>query len=170
MRHRGCERGIWVFVAAIALFPNSAKADAMIPYMVVPWGQVFLFPVVVIVEAVVLRTTFVGRFAPVLFQSFVANLASTLVGSLMYLATMNVVGERLFYWWFKGGFGTEAIRNAVIALAFAGVLWFVSWIVESAVIRRMRRASSIREVFRPVALANVVTYVLLLGLAISFQR
>jgi hypothetical protein len=156
--------------AAISFCPVAAHADAIIPYMVVPWGQVFLLPLVVIVEAVVLWRMLRGRFLSALGQSFVANLASTVLGAGLYFATMAAFGEPLFYWWFKGGFATKTVRNACIALGFAVALWFVSWIVESLVVARMRKVESWRIVLIPCAIANLVTYVGLLALALLYQR
>lgn len=152
------------------LVPSVANANAIIPYMAVPWGQVVLLPIVVVVEGLILWQLLSGRFPPALGQSFVANLASTLVGAALYFATMPLVGESLFQWWFKGGFSSEAVRNACIALTFAAVLWAVSWAIESVVIARMRKSLTWRGVSRPCAIANTVTYVSLFGLALLFQR
>ncbi len=150
--------------------PLEANANAIIPYMAVPWGQAFLLPIVILIEALVLWRLLSGRFPPVLGQSFVANLASTFVGAALYFATMPLIGEPLFQWWFKGGFASEAIRNACIALAFAGVLWVISWFVESLVIGHLRKLDNWKRVSRQCAIANLVTYASLLGLAISFQK
>jgi hypothetical protein len=152
------------------LVPSAANANAIIPYMAVPWGQVFLLPAVVVIEGLILWRLLSGRLLPALGQSFVANLASTLVGAALYFATMPLVGESLFQWWFKGGFSSEAVRNAFIALTFAAVLWAVSWAVESIVIARMRKSPVWRGVSRPCAIANAVTYVSLFGLSLLFQR
>jgi len=156
--------------AAISFCPAAAYADAIIPYMVVPWGQVFLLPLVVIVEAVILWRMLSGSFLSALGQSFVANLASTVLGAGLYFATLPAFGDPLFYWWFKGGFATKFIRNACIALSFAVALWFVSWVSESLVVARMRKVERWRIVLIPCAIANLVTYVGLLALALVYQR
>lgn len=150
--------------------PLTARADAMIPYMVVPWGQVFLLPVVIFVEGAILRSLLGGKVLSTLLQSFVANLVSTTLGAALYYATMPLVGDRLFYWWFKGGFASEAVRNACIAIVFAVVLWTISWLSETLVIARMRKANSIKEIAFPCALANLATYALLLALALWFGK
>ena len=138
--------------------------------MAVPWGQVALLPIVILVEGLLLWCLLGGRFPPALGQSFVANLASTLAGAALYFVTMPLVGEPLFQWWFKGSFSSETVRNACVALTFATVLWVVSWAIESLVIARMRKTQSWRDISRPCAIANVVTYVSLFVLALSFQR
>jgi hypothetical protein len=140
----------------------------MIPYLAVPWGQLLLLPVVVVVEAIVLRRSWGGRVAPILGQSFVANLTSTLVGAGLYRMTMGRLHEPLFDWWFKGGFGTEAIRNACISIGFASVLWLISWVIESFVLARLRK-TGFSGVSRPCAVANVVTYAGLIVIALWFQ-
>jgi hypothetical protein len=137
--------------------------------MVVPWGQVFLLPLVVVVEAAILRGFLGGGILGIALQSLVANVASTVVGALIYFAGMSLVGEPLFTWWFKGGLGTEAIRAALISLSFAAALWAISWGVESFVISRMRK-TTLAVVAKPCAIANAATYVLLLALAIWFGK
>lgn len=167
-RHRASQWSIWLIAGLCA--PVEANANAIIPYMAVPWGQAFLLPIVILIEALVLWHLLSGRFPPVLGQSFVANLASTFVGAALYFATMPLVGERLFQWWFKGGFASEPVRNACVALVFAAVLWVLSWVVESLVIARLRKLEHWKRISRQCAIANLITYASLLGLAISFQR
>ena len=127
-------------------------------------------PLVVAVEGVALWRFLGGRFPPALGQSFVANVVSTLVGAAVYFAAMPLFGQTLFDWWFKGVFATEAVRNLLIAVAFAVVLFIVSWLLESAVVARLRKAGSWRAVARQCAIANLITYVALISLAVSFQR
>lgn len=150
--------------------PLTVHADAMIPYMVVPWGQVFLLPIVIFVEGYILRSLLGGNFRSALFQSSVANLASTILGAALYFTTMPLVGENIFYWWFNGGFSSDAVRNACIAIVFAVVLWTISWLSETLVIARMRQANSNKGIAFPCAIANLSTYVLLLLLALWFGR
>ncbi len=165
-------RTIRFFVlGAIAVsISQQASADAIIPYMVVPWGQLFLLPVVVLLEAIILRLMLGGTVKSNLVQSFLANLASTAIGAVTYVVTSPIFGNAAFHWWFKGEYSTESIRSALIASAFAAVLWFVSWVSESFVIVRMRRGTSARPIISACAVANVVTYSSLLALAIWFGR
>jgi len=105
-----------------------------------------------------------------LFQSFFANLVSTIIGAVLYIVTMPLVGDRLFQWWFKGGLSSETVRNALIALLFAVVLWTISWLSETAVLVRLRKASSWKGLSFPSAVANLVSYALLLSLALWFAK
>ena len=158
------------WLCAIGLcFSADAGADALIPYMAVPWGQVFLLPIVILIEAAILYALLGGTVRAILYQSFLANLASTIVGALLYVATTPLFGESLFSWWFKGEFASERVRNACIALLFAATLCGVSWLVESWVIARLRN-TGFAAVSRPSAWANLATYALLLALALWFQR
>lgn len=173
MRHRGAlidqHRGVshwWLIVGAIPLY---AHADAMIPYMVVPWGQVFLLPLVIIVEGAILRGFLGGGVVAVMLQSLVANVASTIAGAALYMSGMPFVGDPLFTWWFKGALGTEAVRGALISLSFAVILWTISWAIESVVIARMRKVT-LSVIAKPCAVANVATYGLLLALALWFGK
>ena len=154
----------------LAIIPITARADAIIPYMVVPWGQVFLLPLVILMEAFILQRFLSGSFRSNLFQSFVANLASTVLGAVLYWTTQEIIGERLFHWWFKGGFSSEAIRSACIALSFAMFLWLISWLSEAALLTRLRKPNSSGKLWFACAVANLVTYVLLFALAVWFGR
>lgn len=153
--------------AAVAIVPAVAHADAIIPYIVVPWGQALLLPIVVIIEGLILVVLLGGRVTATMLQSLVANVASTLVGGIIYLGTMAFAGEPMYMWVFRAGpFGKgRAIRTTLLSFAFAAVLFAISWTVESWVIARMRQ-TTIRAVARPCALANAATYVLLLALAL----
>ena len=77
MRHRNApldqHRAVSWLSLLIGIVPLSAHADAMIPYMVVPWGQVFLLPLVIIVEGAVLRAFLGGGVVAVMLQSLIAN-------------------------------------------------------------------------------------------------
>jgi hypothetical protein len=163
--HRGVSH-LWLLLGAVPLY---ARADAMIPYMVVPWGQVFLLPLVIIVEGVILRGFLGGGTVAVMLQSTVANVASTIVGAALYMSGMPLIGDPLFTWWFKGSFGTEAVRSALISLSFAAILWVISWALETFIISRMRRVA-LNVVGKPCAIANVTTYGLLLALALWFGK
>jgi len=80
------------------------------------------------------------------------------------------MGADLFHWWFMGGFSIEAVRGACIAFLFATVLWTVSWVSETAVIVRMRKESVANKIRSSSATANLITYGLLLALAVWFGR
>jgi len=151
---------------SLIVIPRTAYANAIIPYMVVPWGQLFLLPIVVLIEAIVLSKLLHDKLRATLFQSFIANIVSTIVGAVLLLATTPLIGDRLFEWWFKGGFSSEAVRSACIAIAFTIVLWTVSWTSETIVIARMRKASSIRALTFPCAIANSTSYAMLLVIAL----
>lgn len=149
------------------MVPMVAHADAIIPYVVVPWGQALLLPIVVIIEGLILVASLGGGVVAAMLQSLVANVASTIVGGIIYFGTMTFVGEPMYMWVFRAGiFGKgRAIRTTLLSLAFAAVLFTISWAIESWVISRMRR-TTIRVVALPCALANTATYVLLLALAL----
>jgi len=148
--------------------PHIAYADAMIPYMVVPWGQVFLLPIVILIEAAILQRLLGGKFRTTIYQSSLANFTSTILGTALYLATMPLVGDRLFEWWFKGDFSSEAVRSACISVMFVLFLWTISWLSEAFVIARMRKVSSMRQIIFPSAIANLASYAMLLTLALWF--
>ncbi len=157
-------------VGAICLgVSTNVAADALIPYMVVPWGQLFLLPVIVLIEASILYALLGGTLLRVAFQSLVANLASTVLGCVLYVATSPLIGHSIFEWWFKGDFASERVRNACLAFLFAAALWVVSWSTESWVVARMRKVQ-FSTVSGPCAWANLATYVLLFALALWFQK
>ncbi|MEK7234460.1 MAG: hypothetical protein AAB268_11635, partial [Elusimicrobiota bacterium] len=103
----------WWLVIQLMLFPLGAHANAIIPYMIVPWGQVFLLPLVIIIEGVILQRLLGGKLRSILFQSFAANLLSTALGAALYFATMPLVGNRLFDWWSSGGFSAKPYSTTV---------------------------------------------------------
>jgi hypothetical protein len=158
-----------MLATVLALAAGGAHANAIIPYMVVPWGQLILLPLVVVVEAVILHRMLKGKFLPTLGQSFLVNLVSTLVGAGLYYLTMTAFGQTLYQWWFKGGFASEAIRNAAIALALAIGLGVFSWIVESRGLAYLRQLNSWEHVLVPCAVANATTYTALVVLAVAAQ-
>jgi hypothetical protein len=158
-------------VLSVALFAcDSAMADAIIPYMVVPWGQLLLLPLVIVLEAFVLQKVLRGRFRANLFQSFIANLVSTALGAISFALASEFLNSIVFNWWFKGGFSEESVRSAVISLGFAVVLWAISWISESAVIAKLRKEPISKSVLTACAWANVITYALLLAFAVWFGQ
>jgi hypothetical protein len=158
-------------ILATALFAcKPAMADAIIPYMVVPWGQAFLLPLVILLEAFVLRKFLRTSFKSNLFQAFIANLVSTALGAAIFYAASGLLNSVVFEWWFKGGFSKESIRSALISLGFAGVLWTISWTAESLVIARLRKEAISKSILIASAWANVLTYALLLALAVWFGR
>lgn len=163
-------RSCWLFAAALVFVASEARADAILPYAIVPAGQIFLFPIVVLIEAGVFRWTLSGTVLGLLWQSFVANAVSAVGGFALQAATGRFIDDPVFTWWFKGGFGTEAIRNAIIALGYAAVLFAMSWAIEAWVISRLRKSASLAEVLRPCGWANFATYGGLLALALLFQN
>lgn len=162
MQHR------YIIFTGIAVFlPAAASANALIPYMAVPWGQLFLFPMVVLIEAPFIRTETI-KFGRALFHSLIANIASTIVGAGLYLATMPHIDDQIFNYWFKGQGGTETFRGLVIALGLAGVLGVLSWVIESVALARLRKINR-NEVALPVAKANLVTYSILVFISLLFS-
>lgn len=159
----------WWSISFVCI-PLAVQANAIIPYMVVPWGQVLLLPILIIIEGYIFRRLLGGNFRSALFQSFVANLASTLLGMALYLTILPLVGDNLYYWWFKGDFSSQAIRNASIAILLAIVLWTISWLSETLIVSRMRKAVTFKEIAFPCALVNISTYALLLIIALWFGR
>lgn len=157
------------FIVIILCIPEEARADAIIPYMAVPWGQLFLLPLVITIEGVILRMLSGGSVLSAFFQSFVGNIVSTALGAAIYLATIPHIYDQVFTWWFKGGFASEALRNACIALAFALILYVISWISETIIISRMRKVK-FKELAFPCAITNLATYILLMFLAIWLQK
>jgi hypothetical protein len=149
---------------------DLAIADAIIPYMVVPWGQVFLLPLVICLEAVVLWRFLHASFKSNLFQSFITNLVSTALGAVSYILASGFLNGVVFEWWFKGGFSKESIRSAIISFGLAVVLWIISWTSESVVIAQLRKKTISKSILIASAWANVLTYVLLLVIAVSFGR
>ena len=163
-------RPLFQVCVLLACMPIAAHANAIIPYMVVPWGQVYLLPLVILIEAVVIQRIMSGSFRSNFFQTLIANLASTALGALFFLITERIIGESLFRWWFKGEFSSEAIRSASIALLFAIFLWIFSWLSETALLIRLRKSNSSGNLWFACAIANLVTYALLLTLAIWLGR
>jgi len=153
---------------AFALLLASAPAlgDALIPYMWVPMGQLFLFPLVVLIEAVVILGILSGTKLQAIGHSFLMNLASTAVGAALYLATGPFIGDRLYKFWWNTGFDWQSITAIGISLVFALVFFGVSWVVETIVLRRLRPASETGQVVKTTGIANAATYALLLALAI----
>lgn len=161
---------LYLWSISLVCLPLQAHANAIIPYMVVPWGQVLLLPVVILIEALILRRLLREKFRTSLYLSFIANLASTILGAVLFVITMSVVGNFLFEWSFTGNSFLETTRNNVVALLFAIFLWTISWLSEKAVILRMGKTNSITNISFSCAVANLVSYALLLTLAIWFGK
>jgi len=156
-------------ILIVLVIPVEACANAIIPYMAVPWGQLFLLPLVIIIEGFILRKLAGGSLLSTLFQSLTGNIVSTALGAAIYLATIEHIYDQIFTWWFKGSFASEALRNVCIALGFALTLYVISWVSETIVISRMRK-TTFKEMAIPCALANLATYILLMVLAIWLQK
>lgn len=159
----------WIAIIAFCVC-DSAQADAIIPYMVVPWGQVFLLPLVISLEAIVLWKLLRGSFKSNLFQSLIANIVSTVLGAFSYVLVSGFFGNVVFEWWFKGGFSEESIRGALISFGLAVVLWIISLVSEAFVIGRLREITISKPILVASAVANTLTYVLLLTMAFWFGR
>ena len=152
--------------SATIFLPETAHADALIPYMWVPFGQVFLFPLVVLAEAAVIWKMLAGTKLLAMGHSLVMNLASTLVGAALYVATSNLVGEPLYNFWWQSGLKWQGMVAAFISLVFALVLFGTSWLIEAAILKRLRPTVEPRRVVSACGYANALTYAALLGLAV----
>src|SRR3954469_25605769 len=94
-------RAMTLILGALLLLTREVHADGIIPYMVVPVGQAFLFPVVVLVEAVVLWRMLKRSFGRSLVTSSLANLASTAAGAALYFISMPILGDSMWSLWRK---------------------------------------------------------------------
>lgn len=146
--------------------PLNAQANAILPYMAVPYGQAFLLPIVVLIESLILRRLAGRHLLIVLFQVFIANCVSTAIGAAIYFPFLE---SPLFRWWEEAEIDSMPIISAIIALVFALILYIISWSTESIVIARMRKIK-ITDITGPCARANLATYILLLGLALILVR
>jgi hypothetical protein len=155
-------------VALLAAVPGAAYANAIIPYMAVPWGQVILLPLVVLAEAPFIRRHAGGSFGLAAWHSLLGNLASTVAGAAIYLATMALVGDSLFRFWSKGHLTIGGqLRSMAIATAFAVVLWLISYVVEFLTVLRLRKPMNSRPIRLACIQANALTYAVLLLLAFA---
>jgi hypothetical protein len=130
-------------------------------------GQVFLLPLVVLIEAAFIRAFLGGSRLLALWHSFLMNLASTLLGVAMYIATGPLIGDSLYNFWWRSGFDGQRVTAIFISAVFAVVLFAISWVIETIVLRRLRPASPGMQVVRTIGIANAVTYVVLMGLAVA---
>lgn len=146
------------FVAAV-LLPQSAYANAIIPYLWVPVAQVFLFPIVILAESWLLTRWLKTTFWPTAGKCFVANLASTVVGAALYFSSMPLIGEPMWNFWHQ----YETPAAAAFSLAIATVLFLISWLVEAVVIWLWSRTIPRNTVWRFVGYSNAVTYAILLA-------
>ena len=149
--------------------PSQAYANAIIPYLVVPWGQVLLLPVVALVETPLVRHHLGGGIGLGVWQSLLANLASTLAGAALGLVAMRLFGDWLFGFWAGAQYGPDSVqRSMLISSAFAVVLYLVSAVVEARVLRSLRPNADPSRVRRCALQANGLTYGLLLALSVAF--
>lgn len=174
MRHSGpnhvslAQRGA-VFLVLIAA-SGTAFANAIIPYMAVPWGQAILFPIVVLAEAPFVRRHAGGGFVRAVWHSLLANLGSTIVGAVIYVAVMALVGESLFRFWSQGHLASGGmLRTVVVATGFAALLWLVSCLVESVVLTLLRKPADAGPIWRACIQANALTYAVLLAIAVALE-
>jgi hypothetical protein len=151
-----------ILLVAMAALPQTAYANAIIPYLWVPVAQVFLFPVVVLAEAWLLSRWLKTAFWPTAGKCLVANLASTVVGAVIYFSSMPLIGEPLWNFWRQ----YETPAAAALSLAFGAVLFMISWVVEAAIFTPWSRAIPRKVVWRYVGYSNAATYACLLTLSL----
>jgi len=168
MRHRNSLRDsrslLLLAVILVVSWPGVARADAIIPFLWVPLGQLVLFPVVVAIEAAVIWRLLAGRKLAAVWHSLLVNLASTLVGAALYFATEPSLLPALNRVWWQGSFEYQGLRTMLIALGYAVVLFAVSWLVEGLLLVRLRSSAPRQRVVVTVGVANAFTYILLIAL------
>jgi len=158
-----------VILFAMALVSTQANANAIIPYMVVPWGQVVLLPIVVFIEAIIISKMIQSGFWKISLLCLLANIASTILGAVLYWFVLPNYSNSLFQWWFKGDFSTEPVRNIIISILFASLLWLISFISETAVLSKLRQ-TKFSDFAMSIAIANLTSYSGLVVLSAMFQR
>lgn len=129
-------------------------------------GQLFLFPLVVLVEAPIISAILRGTKAQAIGHSLLMNLASTLVGAALYVTTGPLIGDPLYQLWWNSGFDRQRITAIMISIVIAITLFGISWLVETVVLSRLRPAAALAQVMKTTGIANAVTYVLLMALAL----
>lgn len=156
-------------LVVVLCVPSRAYANAIVPYMVVPWGQVLLLPIVALVETPLVRHHLGGGFGLGAWHSVLANLASTLAGAALGLVAMRLFGDWLFEYWSGAQYGPDSLqRSMLISGAFAALLYLVSGVVEARVLRSLRPNADPSRVRRCALQANGLTYGLLLALSVAF--
>ena len=141
----------------VLIIPSNAVANAIIPYMSVPWGQMFLFPLIVLIESIVLTVAIRKPFWISLTVSIIANLISTVLGAVIYVMTMIKISHHLFPWWANGHIGSKEIRSLIIAFLFTGLLFVISWASETFVISRVLKVKWDR-ISKYCVKANLISY------------
>lgn len=148
----------------VLTMPSLARADALIPYLVVPFGEVFLFPLVVLVETIFVKILLKMPFWGSLWRTALANLASTALGAVLYYMAMPLIGNPLWDVWMK--YKTPAA--ILISLSFAIILCIVSWLIESIVAASLMRNVEKKKIYLTFLKANICSYVLLWLLSLTF--
>lgn len=156
-----------VFIFIVLLLPQSALANAIIPYMAAPWWQLFLFPLVVLIENMILNRVIEKSFWFSLLLCLISNLVSTIVGFVLYVLTMIQFGDNIFQWWAHNGIASGKIRGILISLGFTLGLFVISWVSETLVISLMLKVRY-KRISRVCAKANLITYLLMAFLLFIF--
>ena len=159
---RGLSNKVALVAFAFAAYPSIGHANAIIPYLWVPIGQLFLFPLVVAAESWLVWLSLKGGFRRILWRVLLANLASTAVGAALYFLSMPLVGKPLWDIWNK--FDTPAA--IIISFLIAAVLFGVSWLVETKVMVHMLHEVEKKRVRSAMLSANLVTYLVLWSLSV----
>ena len=159
---RGPIKKVVLVALAVVVLPSTANANAIIPYLWVPVGQLFLFPVVVAVEGWLVWLSLRVGFWRILWRVLLANLASTAVGAALYFSSMPLVSKPLFDIWSK----YQAPASIIISFLIAVILFGVSWLVETMVMARMLREVEKKRVWFSMLRANLATYLVLWSLSV----
>lgn len=143
---------------SMALAPAAAHANSGIGlFMPANLMNVLALIPVVIIEGMILCRLLGVRARRGFYLSLIANLASLLVGFAIGVPFDIMMG----------GGGPPGSGGGVAFSLF--VMFWLTWWVEAKVVRRMQKASDPQvKAGRATLLANVVSYALLIGLALFF--
>lgn len=142
-------------LAATAALPAHANTGIGLLVMWIPAAIAALIPAI-LVEAAIFTRLLAQKLDRALWISTVANVASTLAGAVIAI----LVDIALF--WSTGSSGAEWGR-APLLIALVP-MFFVTWWLETKVVRRMQPAESKALARRASLVANLVTYA---GMAIG---
>jgi len=151
------------FSCFVLTMPTLVWADALIPYLVVPLGEVLLFPLVVIIETLFVWILLEMPFWGALWRTFIANLASTAFGAILYFISMPLIGNPLWDVWTK----YKTAAAILISLSFAIILCIISWLIESVVVASLMRDTEKRRIYITYLKANICSYALLWLLSLA---
>ena len=152
---------LWV-TGVFLIFPSVAYANAIIPYLMVPFAQLFLFPIVVAIETGIINYRLKYGFWKALWRVAIANLASTAVGAGLYFGGMPIVGDTFWNLWMR----YKTPGAIVLSLFFASVLFILSWSVESITAKPLFKEHSKPAISKAFLFANIATYIALWCLSI----